>query len=129
MHASPSFFGTSGEPVPVVDAEDLQTAYEILTDPAHRTAGAFTTRIFDKACKPGADIPAVAYRAMILQVLPMLAREQIAPRMKEDGKFDPLVYREFGGFPMAWLPQGSPREGMPFDVDGFVRRLASDQGQ
>src|SRR6478672_6452895 len=80
-----SFFGTAGEPVPAVDAEDLQTAYEILTDPAHRPAGGgsvgFSIHIFTRCGKAGADIPAVTYRAMMLQLLPMLAREQIAPLM------------------------------------------------
>jgi hypothetical protein len=112
-----------------VDAVDLQSVYEILTDRAHRSAGAFSTRIFDGACRGGADISAVSYRAMMLQLLPMFAREQVAPLMKDDGKFDALVYREFAGFPMTWLPQGSAREGMPFDVDEFLRRLASGGGQ
>jgi hypothetical protein len=129
MNASPSFFGIAGEPVPAVDPEDLQTAYEILTDPAHRPAGAYSTRIFDKACKAGADIPAVAYRAMMLQVLPMVAREQIASLTKDDGEFDTTVYREFARFPMTWLPQGSSREGMPFDVDEFLRRLAANHAR
>jgi hypothetical protein len=103
--------------VPAVDAEDLQTAYEILTDPARRPAGGgtvgFSIHIFSRCCKAGADIPAVAYRAMMLQLLPMMAHEQIAPLMKDDGKFDALVYREFAGFPMTWLPQGSMPEGRP----------------
>jgi|SRR5215470_4199031 len=129
MNASPRFFGTAGEPVPAVDAEDLQNAHEILTDRAHRRAGAFSTRIFNRACKAGADISAVAYRAMILQLLPTIAREQVAPLTKEDGKFDALVYREFAGFPMEWLPQGSSREGMPFDVDEFLRRVAAGRGR
>jgi hypothetical protein len=32
MNASPSFFGTGGEPVPAVDAEDLQTVYDVETE-------------------------------------------------------------------------------------------------
>jgi hypothetical protein len=94
MNSPPTFFGPAGEPVPAVDAEDLQTAYEILTDPARRPAGGgtvgFSIHIFSRCCKAGADIPAVAYRAMMLQLLPMMAHEQIAPLMKDDGKFDAL---------------------------------------
>jgi hypothetical protein len=133
MNSPRTFFGTAGEPVPAVDAEDLQTAYEILTDPRHRPAGAgpvgFSVDIFSRVCKAGADISAVAYRAMMLHLLPMVAREQIAPLMKDDGKFDANVYREFAGLPMTWLPQGSMRGGTPFDVNEFLRRLASGQGQ
>jgi hypothetical protein len=127
MNAMASLFGRAGEPVPTVDAEDLQTAYEILTDPAHRPAGGgqvgFSIDIFRRTCKAGADISAVTYRAMMLQLLPMVAREQVAPFVKEDGKFDAMVYREFAGFPMKWLPQGSMPAGTPFDLEEFLRRL------
>lgn len=91
--------------MPAVDAGDLQTAYEILTDPARRPAvngrTGFSVDKFIRACKAGADIPAVAYRAMMLQLLPTVAREQIATLMKDDGKFDATVYHTFAGFPMT----------------------------
>jgi hypothetical protein len=132
MNAMPSFFGTAGEAVPAVDAEDLQTAYEILTDRAHRPAGGgragFSIEVFSRACKAGADISAVSYRAMMLQLLPTLAHEQIGPLMKDDGKFDVMVYREFAGSPMTWLAQGSMRAEAPFDVEEFLRRLEAGRG-
>jgi hypothetical protein len=66
---------------------------------------------------------------MMLQLLPMVAREQIAPLIKESGKFDALVYREFAGFPMTWLSQGSMPAETPFDVEEFLRRVVSGQRQ
>ena len=133
MNASPTFFGTEGEPVPAVDAEDLKAAYEVLIDRTHQPPRngrtGFSIDAFRRACKPGAHIPAVAYRAMMLQLLPTVAREQIAPLMKDDGKFDTNVYHEFAGFPMMWSSQGSVRGGTPFDVNEFLRRVAFGQGQ
>ena len=49
MNSPPTFFGTAGEPVPAVDAGDLQTAYEILTDVNGRTG--FSIDKFIRACK------------------------------------------------------------------------------
>ena len=119
--------------MPAVDAADLQTAYEILTDRARRPGGnghaGFSIDKFIRACKAGADIPAVAYRAMMLQLLPKVAREHITPLMKDDGKFNANVYHEFAGFPMTWSPQESMRGGTPFDVNEFLRRVVSGQGQ
>jgi hypothetical protein len=66
---------------------------------------------------------------MMLHLLPKVAREQIAPLIKDDGKFDANVYHKFAGFPMTWLPQGSMRGGTPFDVNEFLRRVASSEGQ
>ena len=39
MDVPPPFLGTPGEPVPAVDAEDLQAAHDILTNPARRPPG------------------------------------------------------------------------------------------
>ena len=66
---------------------------------------------------------------MMLQLLPMVAREQIAPLIKDDGKFETNVYHEFAGFPMTWSPQGSMRGETPFDVNEFLRRVVSGEGQ
>jgi hypothetical protein len=57
MNSPPTFFGTAGEPVLAVDAEDPQTAYEILTDPAHRPPsggrGGFSIDFLIRLAKPG----------------------------------------------------------------------------
>ena len=91
------------------------TRHQLQRDPLH-------------ACKPGADIPAVSYRCMMLQLLPMLAREPFAGFIKEGGKLDAAVYREFASFPMTWLGVGAPREGLPFDAEELLRRLSSEKG-
>jgi hypothetical protein len=60
MNALPSFFGTGGEPVPAVDAEDLQTAYEILIGRIGRLSvgGSASASTFSAAlAKPAPTFP------------------------------------------------------------------------
>ena|SRR5207247_1890550 len=62
------FGGKPGEPVPQVDPDDLKAVWEInhevqTSHPGERVTG---ISVLEHACKPGADVKAVAYRAMIL---------------------------------------------------------------
>src|SRR5215475_11340756 len=68
-HEPPNFWGKPGEPVSVVDPEDLKTVWQIGADfqASHpgQTVGV-DSDLYKQACKPGADIQAVAYRNMWL---------------------------------------------------------------
>jgi hypothetical protein len=127
MVAPAPFFGSPGEPVPSVDVEDLQAAYRLLTDPGPRPAGSGPGTVsmyaFESACKPGANLAAVTFRAIMLQVLPMMLRERASALLTKEGRFEEKVFREFASFPMSWLPVGSPPDAMPFDVEEFLRRV------
>ena len=127
MHAPSPFLGSPGEPVPAVDADDLQAAYKLLTDPALRPSaggsGTVSMYAFERACKPGANLAAVTFRAIMLQVLPMMVRGQASALLPNEGRFDEKAFGEFASFPMTWLPVGAPPNAMPFDVEEFLRRV------
>jgi len=76
-------------------------------------------------CKPGADVQAVWYRMSLVWVLSQVAREQLAAWTKE-GELDDAVYRTIAKIPMEWIGNNE-REGLPFDVEDFFRRLNQDQ--
>jgi len=119
------FGGQPRDPVPPVDPDDLKTAFEVFQDAATRDPGgrsAVGFDVFQHACKPGADISSITYRAMMLGVLVRHAQEQLAPWMK-DGRLDPAVFREFAQVPMEWVGRGVERQGLPFDVEELFRRL------
>src|ERR1041384_6229707 len=77
--------------------------------------------LMKNVCKPGADVQAVWYRMSLVWVLSQVAREQLAAWTKE-GELDDAVYRTIAKIPMEWIGNNE-REGLPFDVEDFFRRL------
>lgn len=75
--------------VPPVDPDDLRAVWELYRDAQARTNGeqfAIDKEILERACKPGTDVEAVAYRVMMLfmpetvnQLVPPEARREFAP--------------------------------------------------
>lgn len=74
--------------------------------------------------KPGANLPAVWYRSGMIQVLNQVAQEQLAPWVKDEAVSD-AVFRTMATIPMEWIGH-TDREGLPFDVEEFFRRLRED---
>jgi hypothetical protein len=140
MDTHPPFFGQPGQPVPSVDPNDLKTVFEFFHETATQSQGGQTgvsVEIFQRLCKPGADISAVTYRAMMLGSLtnPKLPeefsrfwKEQLAP-WTTDGHFDTVIYREFAQLPMEWMGLGVIRQGFPFDAELLLRRLRGSEGR
>ena len=94
----PYFGGAAGEPVPQVDPEDIKAAWKVGRDIESRHSGgpglhayAIGVEVFKAACKPGANIPAVCYRGMMLGVLTRHAQEQVSPWLKE-GKPESAIH-------------------------------------
>src|SRR2546430_5589606 len=82
------FGGKPGEPVPQVDPDDLKAVWEInhevqTSHPGERVVG---ISVLEHACKPGADVKAVAYRAMILGLLTLLFQQNLAPWLAQIGR-------------------------------------------
>jgi hypothetical protein len=57
----------------------------------------------------------------MISVLKQFAQEQLAPWVK-DGEISDAVFRTMAMTPMEWIGH-TEREGLPFDVEGFFRRL------
>lgn len=66
LQEPPGFGGKPGEPVPAVDPEDVKTVWQIGREAQGNHAGehvAIGVDLMKHACKPGADIEAISYRA------------------------------------------------------------------
>jgi hypothetical protein len=117
------FGGKEGEPVPAVDPDDVKTVWQIgrqtqASHPGKNVAVGFD--LMRQACKPGADVEAVAYRESLAWLIDQIAPEQLAPFMRE-GQPDDAVFRAAAKVPTEWMGVGVVREGPPFDVNEFLR--------
>ena len=123
-------FGPPGQPVPEVDPADVKAVWELGRDIEKRHpvktgelhAYAVGIEMFKAACKPGANIPAIFYRGMMLWMLVRHVQDQIAPWLKE-GNPDDAIFRAIAQVPMEWMGVGVVRNGLPFDAEDFMRRV------
>jgi hypothetical protein len=81
---------------------------------------AIGVEVYKAHCKPGADIPAIAYRAGMIGML-----QHVAPAL-----MDPLIEKKLDAvfliaaqIPMKWIGVGIVHKGWAFDADDFVRRV------
>jgi hypothetical protein len=108
LENSPSFGGNPGEPVAEVDPDDLKTLWQEIsnlqaTDPGQHVAIGFEAKVL---AKPGVNAEAVWYRSMMIRLLNEFKHEQLAPWIS-----------------IEWIGS-TEREGLPFDVEEFFRRLS-----
>ena len=130
----PSFGGKPGEPVPQVDPEDLKKCWQLSHEHPEKQA-AIGMCLLEAVCKPGADVQAVSYRAMLLALVlmplaeghPSIAGEKLAPWVK-DGFLDDVVFGAAAQTSMEWMGVGIVRQGLPFNLDEFMRRVREYQG-
>ena len=112
------FGGAPGTPVPQVDPEDVKAVWmlgkQVKKDHPGENVG-MGVEIFERTCKPAANIPAVTYRAGMIA---MFLRH--APELQN--KLD-AVFRAAAEIPMEWIGVGIVHHGWAFDPDDFVRRV------
>ncbi|MGA8308922.1 MAG: hypothetical protein WB755_02755 [Terriglobales bacterium] len=123
MDQRPQFGGAAGEPVPTVDPEDVKPAWKLTLDVAKTHPGrqvGIGAEVFEHTCKPGADIPAVFYRASMITMLQRVAPAAVDPLLQD--KPD-AVFRAAAEIPMDWIGVGITSHGLPFDADEFIRRV------
>ncbi len=114
-----ALFGVApGTPVPPVDPEDVKAVWmlgqEVKKDHPGQNVG-IGVEIFERTCKPGANIRAVTYRAgMIAMFL------RVAPELQD--KLD-AVFRAAAEIPMEWIGVGIVQHGWTFDPNDFMRRV------
>lgn len=120
----PSFadLGNRGEPVPEVDPDDLKNFLrEIRGLEATGQNYAIGFEHMKAICRPGANAYAVWYRSSMIWMLNKYAQEQLAPWVRDEEVSD-VVFRTMAAIPMEWVGH-TVREGWPFDVEEFFRRL------
>lgn len=115
--------GRAGEPVPQVDPEDVKAVWEIGQESVKENPQgnvAIGLEIFRRACKPGANVPAVTYRTQQIGMLQLIRPDVVDPLLQAKPE---AVFRAAAEIPMEWLGVGIVRHGLPFDPDDFVRRV------
>ena len=118
-------FGRPGEAVPTVNPEDVKAVWERSSEFERENPGrqgAVGIEIFKRACSPGANIQATIYRTQMMWVVQHASPAVLAPWTKDD-RLDDAVFRAIATVPMEWMGMGVPRQGLPFDVDDFWRRV------
>lgn len=121
---SPSFGGNPGESVPEIDPDDLKTFWQEVRNLQarhHSQHVGIGDEVIKAICKPGANAEAVWYRSSMIWVLNQLPQEQVAPWVKDEEVSD-AVFLTMATIPMEWVGH-TEREGLPFDIEEFFRRL------
>jgi hypothetical protein len=115
-------YGRAGEPVPIVDPEDVKAVWELGQESVkgHPQGDvAISVEIFRHACKPGANVPAVTYRMQQIGILQLIRPDMVDPLLQDKPE---AVFRAAAEISMEWIGAGV-RHGLPFDPDDFVRRV------
>src|SRR6266404_3437080 len=120
------FFGARGNDVTAVSPDDLRNVWTMMRDLEARTqagqTGSLSSRLYEVACSPGANVLAVWYRASILGVLQMLPGNPLTP-WSHGGELDDAVFQIAATFPMKKLPVGLVKNGLPLDVQELVKQI------
>ncbi len=119
--AAPNFGGEPGDPVPEVDAEDLEAIWRIGNEAGAGTK-AIGFELIGQARKPGANVQATWYRSTGIWLTRQIAPDRLAPWIKDGEVADP-VFRAMASIPMQWMEEGVVTHHPPFDIEEFFRRL------
>lgn len=123
----PSFFGNPGEPVAEVAPEDLKTFWRESRKLQAKFPGQHVSFSPKAIAWTGADALAVWYRSSMILVLNRVAQERMSPWIKDEEVSD-AVFQTMATIPMEWIGH-TEREGLPFDVEEFFRRLSKGDVQ
>lgn len=116
-------FGIPEGPIPPVDPADLRSVWEMSRQFQARTSGqqiGIGAEFYKHACSPGANVGAVWFRTAMLGMLEMLG--MLAPWI-HDGVVADTVFKVAATFPMNGMRIGVPRQGFPFDAQGFLAQV------
>ena len=109
-----------------VSPDDLRNVWKLSRDTQARNPGphVMSNSMYESVCSPGADAIAVWYRASMLWAIMQAQPDLLAPWTR-DGEFDDAVFQVAATFPMEKMRTGVVREGLPFDVDEFVKQIGA----
>ena len=124
---------TPGEPVAEVDLDDLKAVWQLMQVSRRHaervgTPTAIGGNFVKGVCKPGANPEAVIYRAMMLGLVEKYAAKELATRV-EEGELHDHVFQVAATIPMEWIGVGITRNGFPFDIEEFKRRVRAANHQ
>jgi hypothetical protein len=108
--------------VPAVKPDDLKNVWRLFGDMEARQSEAAGENVYKSVCSLGADARSVWYHASMLALIIKMRPDLLAPRIR-DGQPDDAVFEVAATFPMEKMRTGIVREGLPFDVEEFVKRI------
>jgi hypothetical protein len=88
---------------------------------------ALSIQLYERACSAGADIQAVWHRAAMLQLL--AGPIGLLSRWLRDGELDDAVIRVAATFPMKRMSVGAVYQGLPLDVQEFIKEVEKQDNQ
>ena len=88
---------------------------------APNQTGSIDIRLYQRACSPGAEVGAVWYRVSMLQLL--AGPIGLLTPWLHDGELPDAVFNLAATFPMNKLSVGEVNQGLPFDVQEFIKQL------
>jgi hypothetical protein len=130
----PNSWRSQGD-VPAVAPADLKAARAFSRGVQAATggkAGIIEPALYQRVCSPGADVEAVWYRASMLGLLEMLPT--VDPQMfpespltswTHNGELDDAVLQVAAIFPMKRIGVGVVHEGLPFDLEEFLKQIGA----
>jgi hypothetical protein len=119
-----------GDTFATVSPDDLRKVWQLFRDVQARTGGehcgtaSIDIRSFQRVCSPGANAMAVWYRASMLAVMQKFPESPLTP-WTHNGDLDDAVFQVAATFPMKKMAVGVEQEGLPLDVEEFVKRIGA----
>ena len=114
---------SQNSPVATVNPADLRRVWAICHGEQSRTPDqqfAIGLNSFKVACSPGADVHAVWYRAVLLELLG--GRMGLLSRWLHNGELDNSVFTVAANA-IKRLQVGEVHEGLPFDVQELLKQI------
>ena len=128
VEAPPDMWAGSQEgPVATVSPDDLRSVWKLFRDAQTQHPGecvSFSSGVYERVCSPGADVHAVWFRASMVGMLQMVSPELLT-QWTHNGELDDAVFQVAATIPMEKMKTGVQREGLPFDVDEFVKQVGA----
>jgi len=83
--------------------------------------------VYKSVCSPNANIPAVNYRAAMLQMVRSFQQQEVGelPDVVQQPivELPDAVFEVTATFPMRRMPAGVPQQGLPFDAEEFAKQI------
>jgi hypothetical protein len=113
--------------IAAVEPSDLKSVFKMqqAMEPAEPSVTTIFSDPYERVCSPGADVFAVWYRASMLGFLAKSVG-LLPPEMPSEVR--DVVFSVAAKFPMQRMELGVQYQGMPMDVDGFVKQIEHDLG-
>jgi hypothetical protein len=113
--------------IAAVEPSDLKSVFKMqqAMEPAEPSVTAISSEPYERVCSPGADVFEVWYRASMLGFLAKSVG-LLPPEMPSEVR--DVVFNVAAKFPMKRMEPGVENQGLPLDVEGFMKQIENDLG-